>query len=124
MVNLRRAAGFTLIEVMIAVTVFVAVATTISQTTSQSVGTQLSLENTTLASFVAENRLVDIRLGGLPQVGDNNDEVSYAGRDWRVSIKVEETTFPDTVRVTVSVGDINNKEGYTISLTTIMGGHG
>ena len=50
MVNLRRAAGFTLIEVMIAVTVFVAVATTISQTTSQSVGTQLSLENTTLAS--------------------------------------------------------------------------
>ncbi|MAD44022.1 MAG: type II secretion system protein GspI [Oceanospirillaceae bacterium] len=121
MINLRRAAGFTLIEVMIAVTVFVAVATTISQTTSQSVSTQLALENTTLASFVAENRLVDIRLAGLPDEGENTDQAELAGRDWRVHTKVEKTSFPDTVRVTVSVGDIDDKENYNYSLTTIMG---
>ena len=47
--------GFTLLEVMIAVTVFAVIATTISQTTSQSVGNLLYLQDKTLASFVAEN---------------------------------------------------------------------
>jgi len=119
--KLRRAAGFTLIEVMIAITVFVAVATTISNTTSQSVNAQLTLENTTLASFVAENRLVNIRLAGVPEPGENNDQVDLAGREWRIHTKVEKTSFPDTVRVTVSVGNMVNKENFFYSISTIMG---
>ena len=113
--------GFTLIEVMIALTVFVAIAVTISQASSQSVGGLLTLQDTTLASFVAENRMTELRLTGLPSVGENNDEVQMANRDWRINTKVEKTEFPDTNRVTISVADMENKDNTIFSLTSIMG---
>lgn len=119
----RRQSGFTLIEVMIALTVFVAVATTISRASSQSVDGLLTLQDTTIASFVAENRLVALRLSGLPDVGENNDVVEMAGREWKVHTKVEKTDFPDTNRITVSVADTAAKDNYIFSLSTIMGKH-
>ncbi|WP_430462516.1 type II secretion system minor pseudopilin GspI [Thalassolituus sp. LLYu03] len=115
------AKGFTLIEVMIALTVFVAIAVTISQASSQSVGGLLTLQDTTLASFVAENRMAELRLSGVPDVGENNDSVDMAGREWRVHTKVEKTEFPDTNRVTVSVADMVNKDNPIFSLVSIMG---
>lgn len=119
----RKQRGFTLIEVMIALTVFVAIAVTISQASSQSVGGLLTLQDTTLASFIAENRMVQLRLTGLPSIGESNDQVDMAGREWRVHIKVEKTQFPDTNNVTVSVADMAAKDNYILSLTTIMGKH-
>ena len=80
----RAQRGFTLIEVMIALTVFVAIAATMSETASQSVGSLLHLQDKTLASFVAENRMVDLRLNGLPPIGENNDQVDMADREWKV----------------------------------------
>jgi len=117
----RRNSGFTLLEVMIAVTVFAVIATTISQTTSQSVDNLLYLQNKTLASFVAENRLTEVRLSGYPNVGDSNDVVDMAGREWRVNTKVENTEFPDTRRVTVAVASIDSKESSLATIATIMG---
>jgi len=117
----RHHSGFTLLEVMIAVTVFAVIATTISQTTSQSVGNLLYLQDKTLASFVAENRLTEVRLSGYPSVGDSNDVVDMAGREWRVNTKVENTEFPDTRRVTVAVASIDDKESSLATIATIMG---
>lgn len=117
----RQQQGFTLLEVMIAVTVFAVIATTISQTTSQSVGNLLYLQDKTLASFVAENRLADIRLNGFPAIGDRNDVVDMAGREWRVNTSVENTQLPDTRRVTVSVAALENKEANLASIATIVG---
>ncbi|MFC3680029.1 type II secretion system minor pseudopilin GspI [Bacterioplanoides pacificum] len=117
----RQQQGFTLLEVMIAVTVFAVIATTISQTTSQSVGNLLYLQDKTLASFVAENQLTDIRLNGFPAIGDRNDVVDMAGREWRVNTKVENTQLPDTRRVTVSVAALENKEANLASIATIVG---
>jgi len=117
----RQQQGFTLLEVMIAVTVFAVIATTISQTTSQSVGNLLYLQDKTLASFVAENQLTDIRLNGFPAIGDRNDVVDMAGREWRVNTKVENTQLPDTRRVTVSVAVLENKEANLASIATIVG---
>jgi len=117
----RHHSGFTLLEVMIAVTVFAVIATTISQTTSQSVGNLLYLQDKTLASFVAENRLTEVRLSGYPNVGDSNDVVDMAGREWRVNTKVENTEFPDTRRVTVAVASIDDKESSLATIATIMG---
>jgi len=117
----RQQQGFTLLEVMIAVTVFAVIATTISQTTSQSVGNLLYLQDKTLASFVAENRLADIRLNGFPAIGDRNDVVDMAGREWRVNTNVENTQLPDTRRVTVSVAALENKEANLASIATIVG---
>lgn len=113
--------GFTLLEVMIAVTIFAVIATTISQTTSQSVGNLLYLQDKTLAAFVAENQLAEIRLAPFPNVSDSNDVVDMAGREWRVNTKIENTQLPDTRRVTVSVADLNDKESNLATLATIVG---
>lgn len=116
----RNQRGFTLIEVMIALTVFVAIAATMSETASQSVGSLLHLQDKTLASFVAENRMVDLRLSGLPPVGENTDQVDMAGREWKIITRVEKTEFPETHRVTVSVADMQHKDSNLISLVSIM----
>lgn len=115
--------GFTLLEVMVALTIFVAMALTLSQTASQSVDTLMYLQDKTLASMVAENRLAEIKLSGLPVQGERKDQVSFARREWQLNIKVEKTQFPDTFRVTVNVADMMHKDSPLASLATIMGKH-
>lgn len=119
--SITKQRGFTLLEVMIAVTIFAVIATTISQTTSQSVGNLLYLQDKTLAAFVAENQLAEVRLAPFPNVGDANDVIDMAGREWRVNTKIENTQLPDTRRVTVSVADLSDKDANLATLVTIVG---
>src|SRR5690554_6532170 len=91
----QRSSGFTLLEVMVALTVFVAIALTLSQTASQSVDTTLYLQEKTLASMVAENKLNTLRLEGMPAVGERNETTRLADRQWRLPTKVEKTEFPE-----------------------------
>lgn len=116
--------GFTLLEVMIAITIFVVVATSISRTTSQSVDTILYLQDKTLASWVAENRLAEIQLNALPETGQNTDVRQQMGREWIIRTQVENTPLANTRRITVSVADVRDKDAFLISLVSIMGAHG
>lgn len=118
-----RSKGFTLLEVMIAVTVFAAIAVTISETASQSVSSVLYLQDKTLASMVAENRMTEMRLQGLPAVGEKNDTVKFANREWHLNITATATDFPDTHMVTIAVSDIAHKDSSILQLTSIMGRH-
>lgn len=115
--------GFTLLEVMIALTIFVSMALVMSDTASQSTATLLHLQDNTLASMVAENRMTELRLSGLPPQGERMDQVKMANRDWVLRIRVEKTEFPDTHRVTVDVMDAANKENVVATLASIMGKH-
>lgn len=122
----RRQKGFTLLEVMIALTIFSVIAVTISSTTSQSVNNVLYLEEKVLATWVAENHLVTLSIKAkasqslLPQT-ETKDTVEMAGREWQVSTKVEKTDFPGVQRVTVSVALQRDKEYNLSSIATIMG---
>ncbi|ASP39808.1 type II secretion system protein GspI [Bacterioplanes sanyensis] len=114
--------GFTLLEVMIAITIFAVVASTIASVNSQNVANLLAMEEKTLATMVAENRLVEMRLAGYPNVSETNDQVDMAEREWFITTQVEETPFPDTRRVTVVVS--RNDEGGQLSrLSTLIGKH-
>lgn len=117
----QRHSGFTLLEVMIALTIFVTVALTLSQTASQSVDSVLYMQNKTLASMLAENQLNEQRLKGIPRIGENKDIKRFANREWQIHSKVEKTDFPDTVRITLSVADIEHKDSPLATLATIMG---
>lgn len=123
MISRSASNGFTLLEVMVALTVFVAIALTLSQTASQSVDTTLYLQEKTLASMVAENKLNKLRLEGMPPVGERKNTTTLAEREWQLTTKVEKTEFPDTHRVTVSVALARSKDSPLLSLVTIIGKH-
>ena len=54
---------------MIALTIFAAMAIVISDTASQSASSLIHLQDKTLAAMVAENRMAELRLNGLPPQG-------------------------------------------------------
>lgn len=115
--------GFTLIEVMIALSIFAVMAAAISRTASQNADTVLYLEEKTLASFVAENRLNQIKLTGFPAATQTKDDVEMANREWHITTKVEETPLPNFRRIEIKVAKMSDKESSLVSLTGFMGKH-
>lgn len=116
-----KARGFTLIEVMIALSIFAVMASAISKTASQNADTVLYLEEKTLASFVAENRLNKLKLSGYPAATQTKDDEDMAGREWHIVTKVEDMPFPDFRKIEISVAKMSDKENPLISLTGFMG---
>ena len=117
--SLKR--GFTLIEVMISLSIFAVMASAISRTASQNADTVLYLEEKTLASFVAENRLNKLKLSGYPAATQTKDDEDMAGREWHIVTKVEDTPLPNFRRIEVKVAKMSDKENPLVSLTGFMG---
>ena len=113
--------GFTLIEVMIALSIFSVMAAAISRTASQNADITLYLEEKTLASFVAENRLNKLKLSGYPAATQTKDSEEMAGREWHITTKVENTQLPNFRRIEIQVAKYSDKENPLISLTGFMG---
>lgn len=113
--------GFTLIEVMIALSIFAVMAAAISKTASQNADITLYLEEKTLASFVAENRLSALKLSGYPAATQTKDSEEMAGREWHITTKVEETPLPNFRRIDIQVAKEDDKENPLVSLTGFMG---
>ena len=77
-----RQQGFTLIEVLVALMVFGLIATAASQVGSQYLGSFERVRDLTLASWIAGNRMNEIRLEeNFPSVSENSQDLEYAGRE-------------------------------------------
>ncbi len=62
------------------------------------------VEQKTLASWIATNKLTELSIAPTwPSVGDSEEDVEFAGQQWRCEIVVEETPVPNLHRVDVSV---------------------
>lgn len=93
-------AGFTLIEALIALLILAIASAGLIGAVEAHVDTIRRLELRTVAQWVAENRLAELRLGGgdaLPAT------VVMLGRDWRVSTRRQPSADPDMRAVTVDV---------------------
>lgn len=96
--------GFTLIEVLVALMVFGLIASAASQVGSQYMGSFERVRDLTLASWIAGNRMNEIRLQEeFPPVSKSSDELEYAGRRWRVITDVSDTDEESMRRVEVRV---------------------
>ena len=69
------------------------------------------VEQKTLASWIATNKLTELAVGPTwPTVGDYDEDVEFAGRQWRCEIVVAETDVTNLHRVDVSVRLLSDPE--------------
>ncbi|WP_439858973.1 type II secretion system minor pseudopilin GspI [Pseudomonas sp. MBLB4136] len=101
---MRREAGFTLLEVLVALAIFALVAASVLSASSRSLQTAARLEDKTLAMWVADNRLTELQLAdGAVADGRDGGEVTFAGRRWQWQSEIQQTREPSMRRVTLWV---------------------
>ena len=118
--------GFTLIELLIAVAVFAVVATTVYTRSGDSIRQLGALEERTLALWLAENELATLRVSrsntDVPTpTGTNARQVTMGGRDWRVEVKISDTTNPLLRRADIGVARATTPDASLESLSGFIG---
>ena len=104
----RRAAGFTLVEVAVALAVAALSLAAVTAAMSQMVDAASSMRERTYASWIAQNKIAELRLSNVvPDVSEDSGDVEFAGLEWTWRSTVSETGVENLYRVdvAVSVGD-------------------
>lgn len=120
----RRALGFTLIEVLVALAVVAITLTAGLQATGALTRASARQGDQWLAQLCAENELTRLRLQRqLPGLGDSETACVQAGREMRVRLSVLATPNPNFRRVDAVV-EARGEEGDPVrllSLSTVLG---
>jgi general secretion pathway protein I len=119
--DVNHSRGFTLIEIVIALAIVAVATLAIATAMNQHVNMAAGLEQRLLASWVASNKLAEIRYQAkLEKVktGTRSETVELGGRRWRTSAKVEKTEVERVFLVTVEVRDEARREDAPFSVLT------
>jgi general secretion pathway protein I len=115
----RAAAGFTLIEVMVALAIVAIALAAGSRAASSVINTSQRLDDVVLGQWCADNQLTEMRLlDQLPAVGKTPFACTQLGREFKGTIVVQPTPNPSFRRVDATVADDSGRELVTIS--TVM----
>jgi general secretion pathway protein I len=114
--------GFTLLEILVAITVLALALTAIISGGSSYARSAASLRDKTLALWVARNRLAEIDLVPIwPPNGTSNDDVQMGGVTWTWTLNVQGTQDPTLRRVDINVQKKSDVQKYNyIELTTFI----
>ncbi len=116
-----RQLGFTLIEVLLALSVFSLAGIALLNTADTHFTSLNNLENKMLAEWVASNQLVEVNLSQTwPPQDNKKGKVEMAGREWFWTQKVLKTTDDAMRAVTVEVRLDEKSELAITSLTTYV----
>lgn len=100
----RSGGGFTLIEVMVALAIAALSLTGVAAAISQMVDSASSMRERTYASWIAQNKIAELRLANVePEVSENSGELEYAGQSWSWRTTISETGVEHLFRVDVAV---------------------
>ncbi len=115
----QRSAGFTLIEVMVALAIVAIALAAGSRAASSVVDTSQRLSDVVLAQWCADNQLTEMRLiDQLPAVGKTPFGCTQMGREFKGSINVQPTPNPSFRRVDAVVSDTGGRQ--LLSISTVM----
>ncbi len=103
--------GFTLIEVLVALGVVALALSAAAISMGQMIDTANAMRERSYASWIAQNRIVELRLSGsIPEVGTSNGDVDFANNTWGWRTIVSETGVENLVRVDVEITRIGTED--------------
>jgi general secretion pathway protein I len=104
-----KRSGFTLIEVLVALAVASLALLALARAGSAALDTQAELEQRTLALWVADNRLAELRLLRPVQPGTSRGSTLLGERQWRWQSLIQPAPGGELWRIDVVVLDDNDK---------------
>ncbi|ATF09482.1 type II secretion system minor pseudopilin GspI [Candidatus Enterovibrio altilux] len=113
---MKKAHGFTLIEVLIAMAVFAVAAMTVLNSTSQYMNTLKVLEEKIFASMVANNQLALLVLEEKVPTSVTNGKSKLAGRTWYWTVQPTITTDHTLKVVELIVWQHEDKRNSIVSV--------
>jgi general secretion pathway protein I len=100
----ERTAGFTLVEVMVALAIAGLSLAAVAASISQMVDAGSAMQERTYASWIAQNKIAELRLANVvPEVSATNGELEYAALEWAWRATISETGVENLFRVDVEV---------------------
>ncbi len=106
-----RIAGFTLVEVMVALAIAGLSLAAVAASISQMVDAGSAMRERTYASWIAQNKITELRLANvLPEVSLTSGEVEYAALEWAWRATISETGVENLFRVDVEVSYAGSDE--------------
>jgi len=103
----HKQTGFTLLEVMIAITIFAMLASTISQVAAVTVDNQIHLEKKLLATWIAENDIIKMRSLPWNEIKSGKDELKLSDREWFIKRIVKDKKSFGGINLPVEVREVN-----------------
>ena len=103
-----RDAGFTVIEALIAMAILAVSALALIGVSETQVTRIDGLERRAIAGWVAENKLAELEVPGMPPTG-SDAPVVMLGRNWTVGVEFTDTADPDLKRVAISVSEAGSR---------------
>ncbi len=117
----RRAAGFTLIEVMVALAVVAVTLPALLFTLFQQIDGTEYLRDRTIASWVASNKLTELRLMMAKEqtlsLSEASGEAEMANRTWYWWLRRESTEIPNFYRIEIRVAATEADEDAGVLIT-------
>lgn len=122
--SLPRERGFTLIEIVIALAIVAVATLAIANAILEHTRTAAGLEQRLLASWVASNKIAEIRHQAKidkVKTGTKSDTVELGGRKWRTRASITETEVERVFLIEVTVkDDARRSEPAFASLTSAV----
>lgn len=109
--------GFTLIEVMVALTIVAFSLTAVGASMSQMIDAATTMRDRTYASWIAQNKITEIRLANtIPDVGTSSGEIEFGNTNWEWNVAISESGIENFMRIDVSISLVG--EDYVIRTVT------